>query len=106
MKTELTVTYSSNIRIDCMIIQIVVGCFVCNKLGHLDNFLLLQYGYTTDFKFTSLGVLKGIEILNEPFIFNQFEIVLPFIKRVDSMVEETQQLARGRMHALTYLLAK
>ena len=35
----------------------------------------------TDFKFTSLGVLKGIEILNEPFIFYQFEIVLPFIKK-------------------------
>ena len=65
-----------------MIIQIVVGCFVSNKLGHLDNFLLL----ISNLHHKSLGVLKGIEILNEPFIFNQFEIVLPFIKRVGSKV--------------------
>ena len=86
-----------------MIIQIVVGCFVSNKLGHLDNCLLL----ISNLHHKSLGVLKGIEILNEPFIFNQFEIVLPFIKRVGSMVEavrflegNTLKLARGRMHAL------
>ena len=36
METELTVSYITNIK-DSMIIQIVVGCFVCNKLGHLDT---------------------------------------------------------------------
>ena len=92
-----------------MIIQIVVGCFVSNKLGHLDNCLLL----ISNLHHKSLGVLKGIEILNEPFIFNQFEIVLTFIKRVGSMVEAVRFLEgntkageRENACTLTYLLAK